>query len=154
MLTELRTAYPKDARLQQQFCDCANDLVWLCVNHDTGGRDLGFAVAMAQQLIEECPNAASYWNTLGVAHYRAGDDTSTITVLNHATTLGGGTPFDEVFLAMAYARSGDRGESERRLAQTIFLMKRDYPEHPELIRFCDEARFLLAAGTTERATVH
>ena len=154
LLTELRVTYPKDPGLQQRFCDCANDLVWLCVNHDTGRRDLGFAVAMAQQLVEECPNAASYWNTLGVAHYRAGDDTAAITVLNHATALGGGTPFDSVFLAMAYARSGDRGESERRLAQAIFLMKRDYPEHSELIRFCDEVRAMLAEGTTERTTVH
>ena len=54
--------------------------------------------------------------------YRAGDDASAITALNRATILGGSIPFNEVFLAMAYARSGDRVQSELRLALAISQM--------------------------------
>ena len=98
---------------------------------------------MAKRLVEQCPDAATYWNTLGVAHYRAGDDGLAIAALKRATALGT-SAFDEVFLAMAYARSGDREESERRLAQAELQMARDYAGHPELGRFCDEARAVLA----------
>ena len=84
LLSELRAAYPNNTDLQQRCCDCANDLVWLRVNHDTGRQDLDTAVAMAQWIIEMCPNDAIYWNTLGVAQYRAGDDASAITALNRA----------------------------------------------------------------------
>ena len=151
LLGELRAAYPNNPDLQQRCCDCANDLVWLWVNYDTGRSDLKTAVAIAQWIVEECPDAAIYWNTLGVAQYRAGNYASAITALDRATTLGGTTPFNEVFLAMAYARSGGREESELRLAQAISQVRQDYPEHSELSRFCDEARFMLAEGTEKNA---
>ena len=53
------------------------------------------------------PGRCDYWNTLGVAYYRAGDDGSATAALNRATAWAA-TAFDEVFLAMAYARLGDR----------------------------------------------
>jgi tetratricopeptide (TPR) repeat protein len=154
LLSVLRTADPNNLDLQQRCCDCANDLVWLWVNDNTDRHDLDTAVAMAQWIVEVCPSAAIYWNTLGVAHYRAGDDGSAITALDRATTLGGSMPFNEVFLAMAYARSGDRAQSEIRLAQAISQMMRDYPEHAELSRFCDEAHSLLTNGAGEPSVVH
>jgi tetratricopeptide (TPR) repeat protein len=153
LLSVLRTADPNSLDLQQRCCDCANDLVWLWANYNTDRHDLDTAVAMAQWIVEVCPSAAIYWNTLGVAHYRAGDDGSAITALNRATTLGGSMPFNEVFLAMAYARSGDRAQSEIRLDQAISQMRRDYPEHPELSRFCDEAHSLLTNGAGEPSAV-
>ena len=66
-------------------------------------RDPKAAVAMARQMVEQCPEAEAYWNTLGAAYYRAGDDASAIAALDHATTRGGGTAFDDVFLALARA---------------------------------------------------
>ena len=79
LLDKLRAAYPNNPDLQQRCCDCTNDLVWLWVNYDTGCRDLKTAVAMARWIVEECPDAAIYWNTLGVAQYRAGDYAAAIT---------------------------------------------------------------------------
>jgi hypothetical protein len=55
---------------------------------------------------------------------------------------------------MAYARSGDRAQSEIRLAQAISQMRRDYPAHAELSRFCDEAHSLLTNGAGEPSVVH
>ena len=79
LLSVLRAAYPNNPDLHQRCCDCANDLVWLWVNYDIGRQDLDTAVAMAKWIVEMDPNAAIYWNTLGVAQYRAGDDASAIT---------------------------------------------------------------------------
>ena len=101
---------------------------------------------MARQMVEECPDAEVYWNTLGAAYYRAGDDASAVAALDRATALGGGTAFDDIFLAMAHARLGDREQSEVRLTRAIFRMEQDYPGHPELVRFCDEARSARAEG--------
>ena len=61
-------------RAAAAWCDCANDLAWLRANHpDRPAATRATAVAMARRMVEECPDAAAYWNTLGVAYYRAGD---------------------------------------------------------------------------------
>ena len=72
---------------------------------------------MALRAVDEFPDAAAYWNTLGVAHYRAGDDHAAVAALDRARTLGGGTAFDDVFLAMAHARLGDPAEARQALAR-------------------------------------
>jgi len=155
VLTGLLEAEPGSPELRQLWCDCANDLAWLWANHpDPVHRDPDAAVAMARRMVEQCPDAEVYWNTLGAAHYRAGDDTSAVAALDRAKALGGGTAFDDVFLAMAQARLGDHEQAELRLTHTIFQMERDYPGHPELVRFCDEARFILAEGTEAPSVVH
>ena len=77
------------------------------------------AVAMARGSSDECPDAAAYWNTLGVAHYRAGDDRAAVAALDRARALGGGTAFDDVFLAMAHARLGDTAEARQDLARAM-----------------------------------
>ena len=86
----------------------------------------------------------AYWNTLGVAYFRAGDATSAVTTLEHAKAVGGGSAFDDVFLAMSHARLGDREQAERRLAEAISGMERRRWGHPELGRFCHEAQSVLA----------
>ena len=148
MLSGLLEAKPGSPELQQLWCDCANDLAWLWANHpNPTHRDPDAAVAMARRMVEQCPNAEVYWNTLGTAYYRAGDDDAAVAALDHATALGGGTAFDDVFLAMAHARLGDHEQAELLLTQAIFRAGRDYPAHPELACFCDEARTILTADT-------
>jgi tetratricopeptide (TPR) repeat protein len=148
MLTGLLEAKPGSTELQRLWCDCANDLAWLWANHPhPAHRDPDAAVAMAQRMVELCPDAEVYWNTLGTAHYRAGDDDAAVAALDRAMALGGGTAFDDVFLAMAHARLGDHEQAELRLTQAIFRTERDYPGHPELVCFCDEARSILTTAT-------
>lgn len=148
VLTGLLEAKPGFPELRQLWCDCANDLAWLWANHpNPAQRNPDAAVAMARRMVEQCPDAEVYWNTLGAAYYRAGDDASAVTALDHATALGGGTAFDNVFLAMAHARLGNHEQAELQLTHAIFGMERDYPGHPELVRLCDEARSNLAEGT-------
>jgi len=144
VLGALLEADPGCGELQRRWCDCANDLAWLRANHpDPARRDPISAVAMARRAVDVCPNAAAYWNTLGVAHYRACDDHSAVAAFDRATALGGGTAFDDVFLAMAHARLGDLVEARQELARAMLQAEREFPGHPELAGFCDEAQSIL-----------
>jgi tetratricopeptide (TPR) repeat protein len=140
---------PDSAEARRRWCDCANDLAWLRANHpDPARRDPDSAVLMASRAVNEYPDAAAYWNTLGAAHYRAGDDRAAITALEHARTLGCGTAFDDVFLAMTYARLGELGEARQALARAMLQAERDHPGHSELAALCAEAQSSIAGGAT------
>jgi uncharacterized protein HemY len=133
--------------VRRRWCDCANDLAWLRANHpEPARRDPASAVALARQIVAECPDSAAYWNTLGVAHYRAGDAGAAAAALGRAAALGGGTAFDDVFLAMAHARLGEPDDARRALARAMVRSERDHPGHPELAGFLDEAHSLIAGA--------
>ncbi len=152
VLGDLLEADPDDAGLRRRWCDCANDLAWLWANHpDPSRRDPVSAVAMSRRATDECPDAAAYWNTLGVAHYRAGDDRAAVDALDRARALGGGSAFDDVFLAMAHARLGDTAGARQDLARAMLQAERDHPGHPELAGFFDEAHSLIGAATAAGA---
>jgi tetratricopeptide (TPR) repeat protein len=145
LLDTLIVAHPHQPDLQRWWCDCANDLAWLKLHYpEPAHRDSFSAIALARRAVETYPDGASYWNTLGTAYFRAGDDALAIAALDRSTALGGGTAFDDVFLAMARARLGNREVAEHLFAQAILRMEQDDPRHPELVRFCDEAQSLLA----------
>jgi tetratricopeptide (TPR) repeat protein len=144
LLGTLTKAHSNQPELRRRWCDCANDLAWLEIHHlELPESDLPSVIALARRTVELCPDSPAYWNTLGTACFRAGDNESAVTALGHATELGGGTPFDDVFLAMAYARSGNRQQAEHYLAQAVASMERGYSGHPELVRFCGEAQAIL-----------
>ena len=132
--------------LRRLWCDCANDLAWLRANHpDPARRDPEAAVAMARRMVEECPEAETYWNTLGVAYYRAGDDR-----LGHRRPRSRHGPRRRHGLrrrlpghgACAAGRPG--GGPARLRPRHLIRPERDYPGHPELAGFCDEAQSILA----------
>ena len=155
ILTRLTTIHPDDVALRQRWYDCANDLAWLQLNHpDPTSRDPASALQLASQVVKQCSDCGVYWNTLGVAYFRAGDFKATVTALDRATALsGGGTPFDHIFLAMAHARLGNRDQSLRWFTQAMIRKDQDYPGHPELGRFCDEARSIIATVSEAPAVV-
>jgi tetratricopeptide (TPR) repeat protein len=134
--------------VQRRWCDCANDLAWLRLHHpEPELQDVNFGVELARRVVETCPDCAVYWNTLGVAHLRAGDYPAAVAALDRAATLGnGGTAFDDVFLSIAHAHLGDWEQARHRLAQAMLGMERDYPGQPELAGYCDEARSILSTG--------
>jgi tetratricopeptide (TPR) repeat protein len=148
ILTRQAVLYPADSDLQRRWCDCANDLAWLLLNHpDPDLREPTLALALARRVVEKCSDSSAYWNTLGVAYFRTGDFETAISALDCAIVLGdGGSSFDHIFLAMAHARLGNQEESRRYLAHAMFQKEKDYPTHPELARFCDEAQSISIAG--------
>ena len=155
LLNPLLENDPGNVEIRQAWCDCANDLAWLRANHpDLTRRNPISAVAMARRTVEHYPESAAYWNTLGVALYRAGDAQASVTALDHAKALGGGTAFDSVFLSMAYAHLGDLLGAREELALAMFQAEREFPDHAELAGFCNEAQAILAVGAITPTAAH
>ena len=147
--TELTTACPDRPLLHQHWCDCANDLAWLLANApDPSDRDFARAVALADKTANANPNCAAYWNTLGAAHYRAGDFDAAITTLGRAIDLtDGGTAFDHIFLAMAYAQLGDQRQAQRWFHYAKLWMEQYNPDHSELACLRNEAHSVLSVAS-------
>jgi hypothetical protein len=148
ILAGLAAVRPDAPDLLRRWCDFANDLAWLELSHpDPTSRDPASAIALARQVVELRSDCGVYWNTLGVAYFRAGDFLSAVEALDRATALGdGGTAFDDIFLAMAHARMGNWERARHWFAEAMVRMEQYRPGHPELAKICDEARSILAAG--------
>jgi len=128
------------------FTDRAhNDLAWeLATCAEPRLRDPLMAVTLARRAVELAPNAEGYWNTLGVAQYRAGNCQEAIVTLQKSMKLGkGGGSFDWFFLAMALCRLGNKVEARKWYDRAVAWMEKHQPKDEELCRFRAEARDLL-----------
>jgi Flp pilus assembly protein TadD len=76
-------------------------------------RDPARAVEMARKAVEKAPQSSSYWNTLGVARYRARDWKGAIEALEKSESLEPekNLPFNGFFLAMAKWQLGQKGNA-------------------------------------------
>jgi tetratricopeptide (TPR) repeat protein len=121
-----------------------NDFAWLLATAaDPELRDPCRAVQLAKQALERAPKG-NYWNTLGVAHYGAGDWKSAIDAFNQSMQLrNGGDGFDWVFLAMAYWQSGQKDESRKWYEKAVDWIDKNQPQNAALQRFRAETKELL-----------
>jgi tetratricopeptide (TPR) repeat protein len=92
-----------------------NGLAWLLATcPDPKLRDPRRAVALAKKAVELAPKAGGYWNTLGVAHYCAGDWKAAVAALDKSMELRkGGDVYDWLFLAMAHHKLGKHAEARK-----------------------------------------
>jgi tetratricopeptide (TPR) repeat protein len=97
------------------------------------------------------PDEGDYWNTMGVARYRAGDWRGAIAALEKATALHGRTSYDDFFLAMSHWQLGERPEARRLYDQAVQWMEKNRPRNEELRRFRGEAAELLGIGDPTRS---
>jgi serine/threonine-protein kinase len=123
-----------------------NELAWfLATSAEPRLRDPAQAVRLANKAVAAQPRSANYQNTLGVAHFRNGDDKAAIATLETAMGLGaGGNSFDWFFLAMAHARLEDRDKARKWYDRAVEWMDKFEPQHEQLRRFRAEAKALLA----------
>ena len=131
---------------QSQFASVHNELAWLLATcPDATFRDASRAVASARKAVELEPNEGKFWNTLGVAYYRAGQWRESKAALAKSRQLLGGQfeSFNTFFLAMAHWRLGERGESRQWYRQAVAWMAKNQPGDEELRRFRAEAEELL-----------
>jgi tetratricopeptide (TPR) repeat protein len=84
-------------------------------------------------------------NTLGVAHYRAGDWPAAIAALERSVGRLGDEMFsmNGFFLAMARWRLGEQAEALRLYDRSVAWMERHASKDPELLRFRAEAEALI-----------
>src|SRR5262249_36536472 len=128
-----------------QFASTHNELAWLWATcADRNCRNPGQAVASARKAVELEPKRGEFWNTFGVALYRAADWTEARAALSKSMALRkGGDPFDWFFLAMAHWRLDDKSEGRKWYDQAVQWMDKKKPKDDELLRFRAEAEELL-----------
>jgi eukaryotic-like serine/threonine-protein kinase len=93
----------------------ANGLAWaLATSTDPLMQDPSLAVELAKQATERVPGNASYWNTLGTAHYRAGEWEAAIRALEESQKLEPNKHlgFNAFILAMCHHQLGDPVKAE------------------------------------------
>jgi tetratricopeptide (TPR) repeat protein len=143
---EAAEPYRKALELDPEDPAVNNELAWfLATSAEPRLRDAALAVRLAKKAVTARPQSADYRNTLGVAHYRSGDDQAAVAELETAMTLrGGGDSFDGFFLAMAHLRLGDRDRARTWFDRAVRGMDRHKPHDDQLRRFRAEAEALLA----------
>jgi len=131
--------------------EACNNLAWvLATASDDAVRDPIRAVELAQKAIELDPKHTDFFNTLGVAHYRAGHWQDAIQWLDKsAQATQGRNAFDWFFLAMAHQQLGQHDEARVDYDQAVERMDKTAPHDPELLRFRAEAQKLLAGKSPQ-----
>jgi uncharacterized protein HemY len=81
----------------------------LATSPDPLGREPGLAVELSEQAVRQAPGKAEYWNTLGVARYRAGQWEAAAQALEQAERLAPGKHlgFNAFFLAQCRHQLGE-----------------------------------------------
>ena len=122
-----------------------NNLAWYLVTLNPEQlRKPALAVKLARGTVDLQPEVGNHWNTLGVAHYRAGDWKAAIAALQRSMELReGGDSCDWFFLAMAHEKLGDKEQARKWHDQAIQWMEKNKVEDQELSAFRAEAAQLL-----------
>jgi tetratricopeptide (TPR) repeat protein len=144
--TEAAEPYRKAFELSPEDPAVNNELAWfLATSPEPRLRDATLAVRLAQKAVTGRPQSADYRNTLGVAHYRNGDDKAAVAELEAAMRLrAGGDSYDWFFLALAHGRLGNGDQARTWLDRAVQWMDRHKPHDDELRRFRAEAEAMLA----------
>ncbi len=146
--TEAVEPYRKALEVAPEDPAVSNDLAWfLATSPEPRFRDAPLAVRLAKKAVAARPQAANYRNTLGVAHYRNGEDRVAVAELETSMSLlAGGSSFDWFFLAMAHWRLGEREQARMWFDRAVRWMDQHKPHDDELRRFRAEAKALLSEG--------
>jgi serine/threonine protein kinase len=137
--------YREAARHHPDVAAAQNAVAWsLATCADPASRDHARAVELAEKAVAQAPRNGAYWNTLGVARYRAGDAKGTVEALQKSITLQqGGDSADWLFLAMAQQKLGRSKEARTWYDKAVGRPQNHEPEGEEFARFRTEAEELL-----------
>ncbi|HJT33051.1 MAG TPA: tetratricopeptide repeat protein [Pirellulales bacterium] len=145
--------YSKAIELGDRNADVLNQMAWLIVSCADGGfRDANKykAVQLAMEAVALAPAAGFYRNTLGKAHYRAGNWQEAVAALEKSMELcNGGDSFDWFFLAMAHWQLGDKEVARKWYNAAALWMDEYAPGDVQLRRFRDEAAALLSVTANQ-----
>ncbi|HTU89418.1 MAG TPA: protein kinase, partial [Gemmataceae bacterium] len=103
-----------------------NNNAWQLATHaDAKLRDPLRAVELAQQAVALAPKEGIFWNTLGVAHYRAGNWVESIAALEKSMQLlhGQFESFNTFFLAMSHWQRNDKEQAHKWYNQAVRWME-------------------------------
>jgi serine/threonine protein kinase/WD40 repeat protein len=128
-----------------------NNEAWrLATSAEAQARDPHRAIELAKEATQLAPQEGLCWNTLGVAHYRAGHWDDSIQALRKSTQLMSDRfeSFDTFFLAMAHWQQNDKEQARKLYDRAVAWMEKHQAELSkdhveELSRFRAEAAVLL-----------
>ena len=145
--------FVQNLKLNPTSAEAHNNFAWVFATSPIEQfRDPNRAVELAKKAIELGPNRVDFFNTLGVAYYRAANWQNAIEWLNKSTSArDGGDVLDWFFLAMAHQRLGDHAEAYKWYHQAAEWLKTHAPHDEELLRLRREAEELLAGESAENA---
>jgi serine/threonine protein kinase len=107
-------------------------------------RDARQAVDLAKKAVARAPRNGAFWNTLGIAQYRAQEWRAAVASLEKSMQLRkGGDASDWFFLAMAHWRSGAKDKAREWYDRAVRWVEKNRPKDEELGRFRAEAAALL-----------
>jgi tetratricopeptide (TPR) repeat protein len=97
----------------------------IAASPDVNLRDAASAVELAKKAVQGAPEDGAFWNTLALAHYRAGQWEDTITASGKARELraGGHEGIDLFFIAMAHWQLGKEEEARQWYDQAVEWME-------------------------------
>jgi tetratricopeptide (TPR) repeat protein len=139
-------AYSKAVELEPESACALNNLAWLLATcSEAQFRDPTRAVELAARASKLTPREGNAWNTLGVAHYRAGEWKAAVVALTKSNELLGEEElsFNAFFLAMAHGQLGNKEEARSWQDRAVQWMEKNQPQNEELRRFRGEAAALL-----------
>jgi tetratricopeptide (TPR) repeat protein len=137
--------YAEAIRLSPKDASTHNDLAWLLATHPNRKvRMPGKAIELAKQAVTLAPNEGTFWNTLGIAQFRAGDWKAALAALKKSMELRtGGDGFDWFFLGMVHWQLGEKEEARKWHRQAVQWMEKNKSADEELRHFHAEAAELL-----------
>jgi hypothetical protein len=119
-----------------------NAMAWRLVkDRNLAYRDPKWALELAAKAVELAPAEGSNWNTLGVAHYRAGQWTEAVKALTKAAELMADKQFSSngFFLAMAHGQLKEEEQARRWYERAVEWMDKQASTSHDLRRFRAEA---------------
>ena len=142
---ETEAAFRKSIVNQPDNPDPLNSLAWLLATApDHRQRRPEEALKLARQAVQEAPDAATNYNTLGAAEYRNGLWDEAIATLNKSIAMCKGIdPTDFFFLAVAHRQRGDRDQAERAFHRGVEVARKNAPSLWEWRMIWAEAAELL-----------
>jgi tetratricopeptide (TPR) repeat protein len=140
------------ARVRGEFSQALNNLAWLLATcPEVNLRNSKDAVDYARRAVEMSSNQGMYWNTLGVAYYRAGDFEEAKTALYRSMELRNeGDSFDWFFLALIHSKQGHKSRATEWYDKAVEWSHQHQPGDDELYRFQVEAAEELGFPRPER----
>ena len=130
-----------------------NGYAWnLVIDADPDFQRGPLAAELANKAVELEPAQGMYWNTLGTAHYRAGNWQLAIEAARKASALYQARflGYDAFVLAMAHWQLGEKEQARKWFALAVIWMEKHDPKNEELIGFRAEAASLV--GLPEKLT--
>jgi tetratricopeptide (TPR) repeat protein len=140
-------ALRRGLQLDPQSPALLNDLAWaLALSPDAPSCDSSEAIELAKRALVAYPRERALWNTLGLAHLRAGDDPLAAAGAVHKSIelqANGGDAADRFLMAMISGRRGDKLAALDWYVKALDWLSRNPQSDPSLIVLRAEAERLL-----------